>query len=127
MANEERDARREANEARREELNDTMNLAQAEISRLAEEHAAIQHADDEELKAEGYVKLYDVPRQTWVSTNRNPLSLFFFDHIDGMYSYCLSLDGKLMHYGASTPVLVHDLTLDSPEAPAPTPGQYRTS
>jgi hypothetical protein len=112
-----RDARKGVNEARRVELNDTVNLAQAEISRLAEEHAAIQDEEDDERKAEGYIKLYDVPRETWVSLSRDPKTLFFFDHIDGMYSYCLCIDGTLQHIGASTHVLVHDLALDSPTRP----------
>jgi hypothetical protein len=126
MANVERDDRKEANEIRRTYLGDRINLDEAELGRLNEEYEAIIDEEGEEAEEEGLVPLYDVPRGTWVSTNRDPLSLFFFDHIDGAYSYCLSLDGKLIHYGASTLVQVHDLALDSPARPAPTPGQYRT-
>jgi hypothetical protein len=126
MANADRDVRKVTNEARRTYLGDRINVDSAELNRLVADYEDILDEEGEEAKEEGFVPLYDVSRGTWVSTTRDPLSLFFFDHIDGAYSYCLSLDGKLIHYGASTLVQVHDLALDSPARPAPTPGQFRT-
>jgi hypothetical protein len=66
--------------------------------------------------AEGKVKLYEVPRETWVSMTKDMDTLFFFDHIDGMYSYCVNKDGVVIHVGASTMVFMHpDLDRASPE------------
>lgn len=64
---------------------------------------------DEGKKANGMVKLHTVPRDTWISLNHNAESLYFFDHIDGMHSYCLSLNGLVAHIAASTLVWVHDI------------------
>ena len=51
---------------------------------------------------EGYELLYSMPRKTWVVTPEG--HEFFFDHIDGMYSYCKDKDGNIVHYAAWTPV-----------------------
>jgi hypothetical protein len=51
-------------------------------------------------------KLYDVERQQVVSLVEEPTIPFFFDHIDGMYSYCLDLAGNLMHPSAWSDVFV---------------------
>lgn len=62
------------------------------------------------------MKLYEVSNQTWVSVrDDNPTvppaakelkygSCMFFDHIDGMYSYCKDVDGDLVHLSASAEV-----------------------
>jgi hypothetical protein len=74
--------------------------------------------DDAEAAAlaEGKVKLYEVPRETWVSMTKDKDTLFFFDHIDGMYSYCVNRAGDVIHVGASTMVFMHhDIKLASPE------------
>ncbi len=68
------------------------------------------YTESEEGKlADGMVKLYDVPRYSWVSIDHDPKNLFFFDHIDRMDSYCLTLKGDVMHIQCSTLVYVHDL------------------
>jgi hypothetical protein len=46
-------------------------------------------------------KLYEVRRKTYIMYNGIVL---FFDHIDGMYSYCLTLDNEVVHLSASAPV-----------------------
>jgi hypothetical protein len=47
------------------------------------------------------VKLYNVPRETWILVGSERI---FFDHIDGMYSYCLTVAGKVCHLAAWTEV-----------------------
>lgn len=48
------------------------------------------------------MKLYDVPRNTWVrSIEPGAEDLEFkFHHIDGMYSYCTDKEGNVCHYQA---------------------------
>lgn len=54
------------------------------------------------------MKLHDVPRRSWVMVKENsdgpPAShnfdageVIFFDHIDGMYSYCRHPNGNICH------------------------------
>jgi hypothetical protein len=43
--------------------------------------------------------LYNIPRQTWVE-NADTGHRFFFDHLDGMYSYCKEVGGGISHYAA---------------------------
>ncbi len=62
------------------------------------------------------LKLYDVPRETWVRIlMENPLvppsapelakeQVVFFDHLDGMYSFCKDTSGRLVHLNASAEV-----------------------
>lgn len=61
------------------------------------------------------MKLYEVPNKTWVRIAEPvrvpyrlpPLSandLLFFDHLDGMYSYCLDLHSNVVHPAAWTEV-----------------------
>ena len=114
MKPEERNEAKELNEKKRKALDVTIREDQAELDTLGAEYEAILLAEDAELKAQGFTYLYDVPRETWVSISRNPLTLFWFDHIDGMYSYCLTIDGKVQHVHASTFVLTHMLNLDKP-------------
>jgi hypothetical protein len=42
-------------------------------------------------------KLYEVPNKTWVESLATG-HRFFFDHIDGMYSYCKEVGGGISHY-----------------------------
>ena len=67
------------------------------------------------------MKLYDVPRKSYVRIvddeiklpvgnyieGENPIILFF-DHIDGMYSFCIDSDGNLVHPAAWTEVEIVD-------------------
>ena len=57
------------------------------------------------------MKLYDVPRNTWVIGNdseQNCYDTFKFGHIDGMYSYCHDKEGNLCHYVAWLEVEICD-------------------
>ena len=114
----------------REELLQLREEMQTEVANLGtkklEAEADMMHAvnalervhdDLDTLDAsDGKVKLYEVDRETWISLSKDVQSLIFFDHIDGMYSYCVNQGGDLVHLSASTPVYVHpDLKLDSPE------------
>lgn len=47
------------------------------------------------------MKLYEVPRRTWVkSIEPDCNDTFFFDHLDGMYSFCHDKEGNVCHYAA---------------------------
>jgi hypothetical protein len=47
------------------------------------------------------MKLYDVPRNTWVkSIEKDCSDVFKFHHIDGMYSFCTDGSGNICHYKA---------------------------
>lgn len=63
------------------------------------------------------MKLYDVPRKTWViplddvkvppsAPNVSVCEPIFFDHIDGMYSYCKNIHGQVVHMAAWTEVTI---------------------
>lgn len=65
------------------------------------------------------MKLYDVPRRTWVRPVQKVYSPpaakgvvegddIFFDHIDGMYSFCKDKEGNLVHMAAWTEVNIID-------------------
>lgn len=69
------------------------------------------------------MKLYDVPRNSFVKIkdeSKTPPSseqietdeVLFFDHIDGMYSFCINKDGHIVHPAAWTEVEV--LSEDDP-------------
>lgn len=52
------------------------------------------------------MKLYDVPRNTWIVVtlvDGSKLRLHFH-HIDGMYSYCVTEKGDVVHVDATTDV-----------------------
>ena len=60
-------------------------------------------------------KLYNVPRETKVKLMENPGvpvgskqlktgDVLMFDHVDGMYSYCITEDGEIVHPAAWTKV-----------------------
>jgi hypothetical protein len=121
IAPDERNERKTEIEIRKQELGDEINVRDAELDRLCAEYEEILDAEEEEESLKDRVALYDVPRETWVSLDRSSKSLFFFDHIDGMYSFCLTPMGDLIHVGATTMVRVHDLDLDTPERPDVTP------
>jgi len=61
------------------------------------------------------VPLYDVPRKTWVKCQDQ---IFFFDHIDGMYSYCEDQNGNVIHPAAFTEVEIIDASEDSDGNPS---------
>jgi hypothetical protein len=48
------------------------------------------------------VPLYSVPRKTYIKLKDD---YFFFDHIDGMYSFCLDMNNMVYHIMATTPVI----------------------
>ena len=63
------------------------------------------------------MKLFDVPRETYVKILDEKVKLpignypdqqkndvLLFDHIDGMYSYCTDIDDNLIHLAAWTEV-----------------------
>lgn len=52
------------------------------------------------------MKLFDVPKNSVVSTESAPAMAFFFDHIDGMYSHCRELTGEVFHIAAWTEVFL---------------------
>jgi len=47
--------------------------------------------------------LYQVPKGTWVKVVHTK-EVIFFDHIDGMYSYCKDINGDVTHYSSWTEV-----------------------
>ena len=47
------------------------------------------------------MKLYEVPPRTWIKIDGEKI---FFDHLDGMYSYCLTADNEVVHVSASAVV-----------------------
>ncbi len=49
------------------------------------------------------MKLYEVPRNTTIKVVDTDLVVFFY-HIDGMYSYCTDMNGRVVHLSASTEV-----------------------
>ena len=56
------------------------------------------------------MKLYEVPNKTWVKSIEPDCEVkFFFDHLDGMYSFCLDEEGKVVHYSASMNVELVDI------------------
>ncbi len=76
------------------------------------------------------MKLYEVPRRTWVKVLKNenegtkvppaapPIAdddIIFFDHVDGMYSYCKNNAGELCHLVCWQSV---EILEPQPEAPA---------
>lgn len=42
-------------------------------------------------------ELYQVPNKTYVKLEDVPNEVLFFDHIDGMYSYCKDLADNVVH------------------------------
>lgn len=56
------------------------------------------------------MKLYDVKRYSFIRVG-DTLELFF-DHLDGMYSYCVDRTGQVYHIAAYTEVEVIDKPTD---------------
>jgi hypothetical protein len=65
----------------------------------------------------GRMKLYDVPRRSYVRLLEDGQAppaapvlsdgqVVFFDHLDGMYSYCIDASGQVVHLAAWTEVEV---------------------
>ncbi len=52
---------------------------------------------------EGFTLLYRMKPKQWVKTEDG--NTFFFDHLDGMYSYCKDKNGNILHYAGYTPVV----------------------
>jgi hypothetical protein len=49
------------------------------------------------------MKLYEVPRKSYIMLEGNQ---YWFDHIDGMYSFCHDMKGNIVHLAAWTEVEV---------------------
>lgn len=71
------------------------------------------------------MKLYKAPNRCWVrpiddiktpiaSSTIEDNEAIWFDHIDGMYSYCKNLDGEIVHLVAWAEVYVDEDMLDTP-------------
>ena len=71
------------------------------------------------------MELYNAPTRCWVrviSENKTPIAsphiaideLIWFDHIDGMYSYCKNVDGEVVHLVAWSQVYVDEELIDEP-------------
>jgi len=55
------------------------------------------------------MKLYDLPRESYFTIDCDDTKeIFFFKHIDGMYSYCLDKKQNVIHLSASTEVTKHE-------------------
>lgn len=50
------------------------------------------------------MKLYELPPKSYF-TLENDDAVYFFDHLDGMYSYCLDMGGNAIHFACWTPVM----------------------
>jgi len=47
------------------------------------------------------MKLYDLKRRSYFKLNNHDEGeTFFFDHIDGMYSFCTDKDNNVVHFRA---------------------------
>jgi len=58
------------------------------------------------------MKLYDVPRNSFVKTE---VEDFYFFHIDGMFSFCKDKNGQVFHPVATTDVISYDNTVSYEE------------
>jgi len=60
------------------------------------------------------MKLYELPRGSLFTVDDGKLlnyeaqPVYYFSHIDGMYSYCKDPFGNVIHFSASTPVTPYD-------------------
>ncbi len=52
------------------------------------------------------MKLFEVPNKTYVKVGTDT---YFFDHIDGMYSYCKTMSGETIHLYAGSEVTISEL------------------
>ena len=54
-------------------------------------------------------KLYELPRSTYFRLADEELrnnEVYFFDHIDGAYSYCTDKNNQVIHFGCGTLVVL---------------------
>lgn len=49
------------------------------------------------------MKLYELPNKSYFKLE-NTDEVYFFDHLDGMYSYCLDKDNNIIHFACWTPI-----------------------
>lgn len=56
-------------------------------------------ADYEQLP---FCRLYDVEPRSYIDVGGE---IFFFDHIDGLYSYCLNMSNEVVHIPAFAQVM----------------------
>lgn len=55
------------------------------------------------------MKLYEVPRRSYIHFKEEDIDeVLFFDHVDGMYSFCLNSKGNPVHLKAFADVEVLD-------------------
>jgi len=52
------------------------------------------------------MKLYQVPRYSRIVLQDG--TKLFFDHLDGMYSFCTDSDGQVWHINAGTEVTIEE-------------------
>lgn len=51
------------------------------------------------------MKLYELPRNSYFTVNDDETKeMFFFEHIDGMYSLCRDMKQNIIHFAAWTEV-----------------------
>ncbi len=51
------------------------------------------------------MKLYDIPRHSQINCECTDGSKYIiFDHLDGMYSFCKTEHGAIVHLAAATPL-----------------------
>jgi hypothetical protein len=51
------------------------------------------------------LKLYDLPRNSYFTlAGDDSKEIFFFDHIDGLFSYCLTSTKQVVHFSATSEV-----------------------
>ena len=61
------------------------------------------------------MKLYELPRQSYFTLVSDiHAEPYFFDHVDGMYSYCLNKDKNVVHFAAWTEVYLNNKPIDKP-------------
>jgi len=55
------------------------------------------------------VRLYNCPRQSYIKIDSDSTgTVYFFDHLDGMYSFCRDQYGNIVHLAAYIDVIVVD-------------------
>jgi len=62
------------------------------------------------------MKLYELPRGSLFTVDEGELlnhvdqPVYYLDHLDGMYSYCITADNQVVHFAAWTPVTPYEPT-----------------
>lgn len=62
----------------------------------------ISEVDINDWEKQDPIPLYSVPNKSYVQVGDVTL---FFDHIDGMYSYCMTAANEVVHLSASAIVI----------------------